>query len=636
MKISLRRLLGGLAAALLLAASTATVHAQQTSVAATAEKFAQLPAFDQLQMSPNGAFIAYLTPFEGRKVLMIQHRLGGSQVAVPFHKNADIDWFRWASNGFLLIGYSQTQIDRSYVRSKREKYMLAAIRRDGQNFQVLKQSGYGYYDLLPDDPNHILAPYGEDVVEFDLATGNHKVVQYSLMDIYAWHLDQQNEARYGIAEKDGETVPYYRMPDGEWQNVSNHEWANKGFGILGFFDDPQFAYGRGPSQHGTLGLFKVDMHSGKVLEEIYSHPKVDVDDLVVAPNTRRPIGVSYTLDHSEIFYWDDYYKKFHAFINRAIPDRNNLIVGKALDKKAYLILSRSDQEPGVYYHFDLAEKKLSQVTAKHPELDPTTLAKISSVSFTAQDGLEIPGYLTIPVGMEAKNLPMVIMPHGGPRSRSDAYYNYIVQAIAARGFAVFQPNFRGSTGYGPAFEAKGYHEWGGVMQRDVTDATHWLIKEGIADKNRICILGLSYGGYSALIGAAQNPNLYACAVSGNGVADLPFFIGDKQYKFIGGEDLEWVKDMHPKEGEPESVSPKHLADKFETPVLLIHAKDDARVQLNQSDRMYDALRSQKKDVKFVKIAKGTHWLVNREARETFLVESLTFLEKHLNTRVAAN
>ncbi|MFC4349377.1 alpha/beta hydrolase family protein [Kordiimonas lipolytica] len=633
MKIFSRRLLGGFAA-MVLCCFVGTAQAQQSSVAETAEKFAKLPVYDQLQMSPNGAFIAYLTPYQGRKVLMIQHRLGGSKVAIPFYKKADISWFRWASDSFLIMGYAQTQIDRRYVRSKKEKYMLAAVRRDGENFHVLKESGFGFYDLLPDDPNHILAPFDGDVVKFDLATGDYRVVQHSLMDIYAWQVDQQAEPRYGIAEKDGDIIPYYRMPDGEWTNVSGHDWTNKGFGILGFYEDPQFAFGRGPSQHGTLGLFKIDMVSGQVLEEIFSHPKVDIDDLVYAPHSQAPVGVSYTLDRREVHYWDDYFRKFHAFINRMIPDRTNVILDKAENKKAYLILSKSDQEPGVYYYFDLEAKKLSQIAAKRPGMDPTALAAVKPVTFKAQDGLEIPGYLTLPPGAEPKNLPMVILPHGGPSSRSDADYHYIVQAIAARGFAVYQPNFRGSTGYGPAFRRKGDNQWGGDMQRDVTDATHWLIDEGIADPNRICILGLSYGGYAALMGAAQNPDLYKCAVSGNGVADLPFFAGDKKYGYTNGD--EWAEDMEPKEGDIEDVSPKHLAEKFKAAVLLVHAKDDARVNINQSSRMYDALRSEKKDVEFVKIDQGTHWLVTEESRLEFLQASLSFLEKHLNTRVAAN
>jgi dipeptidyl aminopeptidase/acylaminoacyl peptidase len=626
MKTFFRRVALGVAACVVTCVAVMSAGAQE-SAEEIAAKFARLPTYDQLQLSPNGGFVAYLTPHEGRKVLMIQHRLGGSQVAVPFHKNADISWFRWASDTYLIIGYAQTQINRGYVRAKQEKYMLASIRRDGQGFQMLKQSGFSYYDLQPDDPNHIIAPLGEDVAEFDLATGDHRIIQHSLMDIYGWRLDQQREVRYGMAEQRDENVPYYRMPDGEWVNVSDHEWWDKGFGILGFYENPEYAYGRGPSEHGTLGLFRIDMTSGKVLEEVFSHPKVDIGEIVFAPYSRRAIGVTYTVDREEVFYWDDYFSKFQAFIDRILPDTTNVIVDKAQHEKVYLILAKSDREPGVYYHFDLAAKKLNQIAPRFPGLDPATLSPVQPVTFTARDGLEIPGYLIVPKGLEAKSLPMVIIPHGGPRSRSDADYDYIAQAIVARGYAVYSPNFRGSSGYGRAFRAKGYNEWGGAMQRDVTDATEWLVKEGIADPDRICILGLSYGGYSALIGAAQNPDMYACAVSGNGVTDLPFFMGDKKYGYVDGD--EWAEDMQPKEGEPEDVSPKHLVDRFRTPVLLLHAKDDARVNINQSDRMYDALRSNQKEVKFVKIDKGTHWLVNREARETFLKESLLFLDEHL-------
>lgn len=598
------------------------------TVQETAVRYAELPTYDQLQLSPNGGFVAYLTPHDGRKVLMIQHRTGGSQVAVPFHKNADIDWFRWASDSYLLIGYSQTQIDRRYVRSKTEKYMLAAIRRDGNNFRMLKQNGYAYYDLLPDDPNHIIAPMEEDVAEIDLATGDYKIIQHTLMDIFAWQLDQQREVRFGMAWQNDARVPYYRTAGGDWISVAHHAWWNDGFGILGFLDNPRLAYGRGPSQHGTLGLFKIDMQTGMVMEEIFADPKVDIDDLILAPFSRRAVGVSFIRDRREAFYWDSYYGKFQAFIDRMLPDTTNIIVGKAQHKKVYLILAKSDREAGVYFHFDLAAKKLSQIAARHPNLDPATMAPVKPVVFQARDGQEIPGYLTVPFGKDAKNLPLVVMPHGGPRARTDADYDYIVQAMAARGYAVYQPNFRGSRGYGRAFLAAGYNEWGGLMQRDVTDATQWLISEGIADPNRVCILGLSYGGYSALIGAAQNPDLYACAVSGNGVADLPFFMGDKKYGYVAGD--EWAEDMQPKDADAKTVSPKHLADSFKTPVLLIHAKDDARVNINQSNRMYDALRSAKKDVRFVKIDKGTHWLVNEEARQTFLEASLSFLEEHLS------
>ena len=292
------------------------------------------------------------------------------------------------------------------------------------------------------------------------------------------------------------------------------------------------------------------------------------------------------------------------------------------DRRKVLILSSSDVDAGTYTYLNRDKGSLGLIAETMPGLPPELMSPVEPVSFAARDGWNIPAYLTVPKGMARENLPVVVMPHGGPRSRDDNSFWFLSQFLASRGYAIFQPNFRGSSGYGRPFERAGREEWGGKMQDDVVDGTNWLIAEGIADPDRICTVGWSYGGYSAAMGAVQTPDLYRCAASINGVLDLPRLIADDR-RYIGGS--VWTRHMGLEDENAKSVSSYHQAERIEMPMLIIQAKDDTRVHEDQGRRMARRLKRLKKDVEYVEVELGGHGMDNQAARNTILHSLEEFL-----------
>jgi dipeptidyl aminopeptidase/acylaminoacyl peptidase len=291
-----------------------------------------------------------------------------------------------------------------------------------------------------------------------------------------------------------------------------------------------------------------------------------------------------------------------------------------------LSFSRCPISSRIYSLWDRGQKKIDTIGEVQPGLDATVLAPVEAVSYEARDGESIPAYLTVPRDVERRNLPVVLLPHGGPQSRDTKAYDFLPQFLASRGYAVMQPNFRGSTGYGGAFADAGIGQWGGLMQDDVSDAAGWLVEQGIADPERMCIVGWSYGGYSAAMAAVKTPQVFRCAASINGVLDLPRQIfEDKEY--IGGS--VWTKHMGLDGESAKSVSPYHQAERIVIPMLIIQARDDARVTSEQGQRMAKRLQRLDKPVEYVEIENGGHSLNNQAARLVILESLESFLATHI-------
>jgi len=327
---------------------------------------------------------------------------------------------------------------------------------------------------------------------------------------------------------------------------------------------------------------------------------------------------------SHVVWLDESYGQVMQTLNKALPDTFNDIEGRDAEGHFYIVYSESRYDPGYFHVYDAANKKIHGLMEKYPGLDPAYLADVNTFSFTARDGLKIPAVLTTPLGVKAKNLPLIILPHGGPQSHSTVAYNYTAQFLANRGYAVIEPNFRGSTGYGKDFNEAGHEQWGLAMQDDLTDATQWAIKSGLADPERICIVGGSYGGYAALMGAVKEPDLYKCAAAFNGVFDIPKMKFD-QKDYIGG--LYMTRFIN--KGDTETVSPYHRADEISIPVLLLAAEDDRVVRVEQSEAMAKKLKKIGKLSKFILIDDGGHSLNTEAARTTKLTELEAFLKKHI-------
>lgn len=613
------------------------------------EAFAALPAFSNAKLSPNGNAIAYGMQSKGRKTIVYQNLDGSDRGFFAAPKDGEIESFYWSNDNIILIKlgtvirrveYTQelfnSRLMALNIKTKKLVWLGKPETRrtfadDRKKLQRASQIET-IIDFLWNDPDHILMGLDfdldarDEVFRVNVYSGKRKLIRSQRQSIYSWHTDHNSKVRLGTGYYNDKKFTIFRKEDGEWINLDKADW-NDSLTFAGFTTDQNIIYASGKSQHGTLGLYKVQVETGKVLEEVFTHPKYDFQSVTYHPVTGHVSGVSYIDDHYRVKYFDKDLARIKRGIDKALPKTNNYIVGRAKAKRTYLIYSDSDTLPGAYYLFDRDKGQLGLITATYPKLDISQSASTQAVSIPVRDSNVIPAYLTIPNNINTpSNLVAVILPHGGPASRSTADWDYMAQFLASRGYLVLQPNFRGSTGYGVDFQAQGENQWGGLMQDDVTDATHWLINQGYADPKRICIVGASYGGYAALMGSIKEPQLYQCAVSINGVADMPA-MKSKDRRMVGGK--EWGETWGLEGSKDEEISPYDRADEINTPVLLISSRNDRRVPYTQSKKMYKKLKKLGKTSRYVQMNDGDHYLMTAESRMVTLRETEKFLAKHI-------
>ncbi len=622
---------------LMLLASVGPANAERLP----AEVFAKLPRYQQARLSPGIQYLAYIFPINGRKHVVIQSAAGGGDpTLVPPVQDADIMWFRWANNERLLIAYEATRFERGLAVPFTR---LMAINADGSDaINVVREeralnvvfSGQietRIVDLLPGEPNHILLALDTDrngnysVQKVNIDSARQSRAERAISGAQNWLADQQGVPRLSWGVDGSDFAMSYKNPDGGWEKVTKTQWYQSGFRPVGFDVDPRFVFAVGPV-NGRAGIVKLDLTTGLTAETIFSHPTVDVGSIVYDVTGRKVVGVRYTDHFEETKYFDPSYQRIQAGIEQASPGATNRIVDPHPARGMYLVHVASTQSKTGYYIFESRSRRFYLVAPTGQDIRDRATALKQPVSYRARDGQLIHGYLTVPVGREPQSLPTVVLPHGGPQVRDDQHYDYWSQFVANRGYAVFQPNFRGSTGYGYAFEKAGEKQWGGVMQDDVTDGTQWLISEGIADPARICIVGWSYGGYAALMGAVKTPDLFKCAASVNGVTNIPSMVVHDE-KFIGG--TIWTRDMALEGERRRSISPYHQRDRIRIPILLVADKRDSRVPYQQSKSMYRALNSAGIDVTYIETDGGGHSLDHQEARLAMLNGLEAFLHRHI-------
>lgn len=618
--------------------------------------FAQLPRISNLTLSPDGKYFAMIRPINGLRHLVIQPSNGkGDPVIIPPRDELEIWRYHWASNERLLVIISfqgwrrstptfETRLIGINRDGSNAKYLVEPMRavNQGSNIRrgvIVAQLQHDIVDYLPADLDNILLSVDSDrdgsyeLRRINIHTGKFTQLYKRFFGVQDWMTDRQGEVRFtsGLDSKSAKgiartkkRVHYYRHADGDFTDFSEMEIYRQGFRPASFAENPDQVYMWGNSQYGTVNFIKYDMREEKVIETLFEHETYDAYFLVTDPVDHRPIGIRFYSDRLETKIFDPAWAKRYRTINRALAGTNNRIVSSNSARTLHLILSSSDREPGIYYAYDEKAKKIDPLMVRYAEIEPSQMAPMKTVSYEARDGLTIPAILTLPLGSEGKNLPTIILPHGGPHSRSTASFHYWVQFLASRGYAVLQPNFRGSDGYGRAFERAGYQQWGLKMQDDVTDGTKWLIDQGIADPKRICIVGGSYGGYAALMGVVKEPDLYACAISLNGVMNIPRHMASAN-NFIGGA----LGTSHINQEGRREVSPEFHAKSILAPVLLIAAKDDRNVDYRQSKGMAKALKRAKKKYKYVEMKSGDHGLTTEKSRERFLSEMEDFLAEHI-------
>lgn len=667
-----RRTVKALPRALLIGAGLIAVALRAPSVAATEpappvlplEAFAALPALSAVMLSPDGRQIAALLNTSDRTVLVTRPLSGRTlrPVLSTDNEKFQITWARWVNAERLLVGV-RFPSQRGFVGTTETR--LLSIKADGSGqLNLVKNEpirgsavsrGYapqlqdGVIDWLPEDGRHVLLQLASSpdsvlpaVYKVNVGTGERSLVQRPERQVRRWVTDAQHRVRLGIHEADGAYEVRERgLEGGDWRLLwafeaeSTHMVWPLGFGL-----DPQELFVLALHE-GRRALFSVRLDQPGLPRTLrLAHPKHDVSGrLLRAPRNGAVLGVQAWGGSGDgdpegrTELWDTTWRQLMQALGQALPGRDNRLIGIGHDEQQYLVYSSGNGQPGEYYAGDRRSGELALIGEDHPALSAATLAGKRPVRIKARDGQDLAAYLSLPPGHQTDKdgaLPMVLLPHGGPHSRDDMDFDVWTEFLANRRYAVLQVNFRGSDGYGQAFRTAGLQRWGMEMQDDLSDAVAWAVAQGVADARRVCIVGASYGGYAALMGAVKTPTLYRCAASFAGAFDLQDLVSH-QAQYVGGLAAA-ERQIGRYWGDRErlrATSPALQAARIQVPVLLVHGTADRSMPVEQSRDMAKALRLAGKRHEYIELEGGDHFLSRNSHRlrffgalERFLAESL--------------
>lgn len=615
-----------------------------------ATTFGRVPEMAYVVMTPDGNTLAWGNNSDAaRTVVMFDLGTGTKvrEVAVPAEMQLrDLDW---ADNETLLMTISKPEswtIKGSGYRL--EYFRLIAADRTGGPGRVLLMADSETKKLVTgaqllawrtDKPKTVVmetieqtvaAGWVEHVYEVDTRTGKGRRIEVGQGGTSAWVVDSRGVVRArGDLDSYGKYRVLAKQPNG-WKEI--HSFKNElAPMLLGVTGDGLAITALGPDAAKRDMLWTLPL-DGTTPSVLFADPVRDVTSVMFDRYSGTPAGVKLGGIEQEVVWLDPAAAARAKAVSRAFPGRQVELQGRSEDGKRVLARVSGPSNPAIYYLVDFRKGTADIVGEEYPSLANVTLGEVRVVSYPARDGTAIPAYLTLPPGAGDKNLPLVVMPHGGPASRDELRFDWIAQFLATRGYAVLQPQFRGSTGFGDAYKRAGHRQWGGLMQDDVTDGVQWLIRQGTVDARRACIVGASYGGYAALAGAALTPELYACAVSINGVSDLQTIMG-QTLRTAGAESgtLAYWRENIGDSKDPQVIekSPLRAVDRIRAPILLLHGLDDSVVYIEQSEMMANALKKRGKPYTFVKLPGEDHWLSGSEARIRVLTEMEQFLAVHL-------
>jgi len=492
-------------------------------------------------------------------------------------------------------------------------------------------------DDLPDDPHHILVTHNRrnaevfDVYRIDLRTGAETLVAQNPGDIVGWTTDHAGRVRVAFRTDGLKSVVLYR-PDEKsaFKPIITTDYKTE-ISVAAFSADNRRLYAVSNRGRDKKALVSIDPQRPDAEQLVFVHPDVDLGGATWSRLRKKITDASYVTDRIERKFFDAATEQLYKRIAAKVPGMQITLQSQTRAEDKFIVAATSDRTPGTRFIYDARADSLSVLAEINPKIPAADMALQKPISYKSRDGLTIHGYLTLPVGREAKGLPCVVNPHGGPWARDVWGYNPEVQFLANRGYCVLQMNFRGSTGYGRQFWEASFGQWGLTMQDDITDGVNWLVQQGIADPKRVGIYGASYGGYASLAGVAFTPDLYAAAVNYVGVSNLFTFMNTippywrteiaKLYDMVGNPEKD--KDRMTR------TSPALNADKIKTPLMVVQGARDPRVNKAESDQMVEALRKRGVEVPYIVKDNEGHGFRNEENQYEFYGAMEAFLGKHL-------
>ncbi len=600
------------------------------------EHFHGSPEFDAPRLSPDGEWISFLRQEDGRQWIMVQRTTGADLrslygVTLPQER---VRHCVWAGPERLTCGVGKLVRRRGLWI---EEARLHVYDLDEGTRRPLLQSSQDpvadrVIDTFPEDGSSLLLAHDEnadgfpEVSRVDLSTGAVRRVVAPRPPIRHWASDGRGSVRLGLGFDAGIGSVFIRNPDnGELTLLARQELVNpQAFGPIGFGASPGELYAI-RLYDGRYSLFHVDLERGGALSLMLTDPMYDVlGPLDLERGTRELLGVRFLATHTQTHFFDGRAAAQQREIDERLPGKVNYVLERSRDRARQLVWSESDVDPPTLYLLDTPRETLRPIGHLYPELEQTHLAPMTPLAYRARDGQVIPAYLTLPTNQPPIGLPAIVLAHSGPETRDSWRFDPLVQFLVAQGYAVLQTNFRGSAGYGVDFLAAGAGHWGSTIHNDITDGARWLAEEGYADPSRICIVGQSFGGYAALLGAARESSVYRCAASFAGVSDL---VALAEFK----ERFQFAEIWRSRIGTDRAVlgqmSPLALVHLIETPVLLMHSPNDAVVPVQQSRRFAAALKRAGKTHEYLEVPACDHDMTADSCRRV-VFETLRVFLKH--------
>lgn len=604
------------------------------------EAFLEPNGIGWAELSPDGKKLVLEMDVQGeRRILVMPLHGEGESVVINKPDETEIFDVSWVNDEWLIA-----QLGRKGRYQGFPTYIsrVVSFRADGKEMHLLEPDsrqmmpyGGGVAWMANDGTPRILLEYALDgshsesayfpqVAMVDVSTGKFSREVSPMQDITDWYADGTGMIRVGVgAEKRGaRTRMVYRDPgDSLLKERASVEFGEELVAPVLFLADGKTALTIS-NRDGHDAVYELDLVSMSLGKKIFGVPGYDVSGIVKNASENRLLGVRWRDQRSRVKWFDQTMADAQALLEASLPGHAPMIVSSSDDLNRHVVYTSGNQGIAGYFLFDVGQKRLTPISRAE---DDGGWAIPRTYRYTARDGLAMDAVVTLPRGLEAKNLPVLIMPHGGPRARDSEGWDTWAQFFADRGYAVIQPNFRGSTGYGVEFEKAGLGEWGLKMQDDVDDALAWAVKKGMVDPRRACIIGGSYGGYVAMRAAERNPDLYRCAISFAGVSDLGEMMRhDSKGYFGAGLRKYWKGQLSDVDG----VSPINNVEAIGIPVLLVHGKKDQRVPVEQSREMAEKLTKAGKDVLYIEQKDNDHHFSRDEDMVEFLLAAEKFLDEH--------
>jgi dipeptidyl aminopeptidase/acylaminoacyl peptidase len=595
------------------------------------ENFFKDPEKAGFRISPNGEMIIFRAQHKGRMNVFVQKL--GDTTAVPITHETErsiYDAF-WESDDRIIYIKDQGGDENNHILS---------VKPDGTGlvdhtpFEKVQAS---VVDILEDRPDELLIQHNKrnpqifDVYLLNTATGEMKMTAENPGNITGWVTDHDGKIRAAVTSDGVNTSILYRETEKDkFKTIITTNFKETLYPALFTFDNKNL-YCLSNLGRDKIALVEFDPITAKEIRVIYENPDADITELDYSKVRKVITVLYYETDKTKKHFLDSIDEQIHNKIQAQIPNYFFQITRKSKDETKLLVYAYSDRYDGGYFMYNVKTGEFSKLADYKPWLKEEDMAEMKPVTYQSRDGLTINGYLTLPKGVEAKNLPVIINPHGGPWARDSWGFNPEIQFLANRGYAVFQMNFRGSTGFGKQFWESSFKQWGRTMQDDITDGVKWLVSQGIVDSTRIAIYGGSYGGYATLAGITLTPDLYACAIDYVGVANMftfmntipPYWEPYRQmlYEMVGDP----VKDSLMLA----EVSPVFLVKKIRCPLFVAQGKNDPRVNIDESNQVVDTLRKMGVTVEYMVKENEGHGFYNQENQFDFYKTMEKFLNTHL-------